>query len=176
MSREEVVEYMMCCDSDPSGAGAHKYRGVEQTKAGRSKAHITTGGRTVHLVMCDTGVVTARVFDFAALSLRGKQANTNFDKGAYLGADGGLLPVEVALPGLGPDTHKCVRDKIAAAVMGAGGAAEGGSRSGCNDGRGSGSGSGSGSEGDGGGAGPAITTRERTRSGTTALGVTWGVS
>jgi hypothetical protein len=68
------------------------------------------------------------VFDFAVLSLRGVDTQTvmNFAKGAYLGADGTLLPVEAALPGLGRDEHWLVRDKLAAAVLGAGGAAEGG--------------------------------------------------
>jgi hypothetical protein len=101
----------------------------------------------------------ARVYDFAALSLRGvgKPGVINFDKGAYLGPDGALLPVEAALPGLGRDEHKYVRDKLAAAVVGAGGAAEGAS-----DG---------GSESDSGGsAGPSIPARVRTRPGSAALG------
>jgi hypothetical protein len=66
------------------------------------------------------------VSDFAVLSLCGVDTPTaiNFDKGACLGADGSLLSVEAALPWLGRDGHKNVRDRLAAAV-GAGGAAEG---------------------------------------------------
>jgi hypothetical protein len=72
------------------------------------------------------------VSDFAVLYLRGVDTQTviNFDKGAYLGADGALLPVAAALPGLGRDQHKYVRAKLAAAVVAAGGAAEGGADSG----------------------------------------------
>jgi hypothetical protein len=66
--------------------------------------------------MFDTREVAARVHDFAVLTLRGVDTTTatNFDKGAYLGADGALLPVEAALPGLGRDEHRPVRDKLAA--------------------------------------------------------------
>jgi hypothetical protein len=63
-----------------------------------------------------------RVSDFAVLFLF-HSADTltaiNFDKGAYLGADG-VLPVEDALPGLGRDQHKYVCDKLTAVVVGAG--------------------------------------------------------
>jgi hypothetical protein len=56
------------------------------------------------------------VCDFAVLTLRGVDTTTatNFDRGAYLGADGALLPVEAALTGLGPNEHRLVRDKLAA--------------------------------------------------------------
>jgi hypothetical protein len=105
--------------------------------------------------MYDTAEDPARVYDFAVLSLRGVDTQTaiNFDKGAYLGADGALLPVEAALPGLGRDEHKYVRDKLAALVVTATGAAEGGSDSG--------------SESDSGSAGPASPARP----GTAAVGV-----
>ena len=66
--------------------------------------------------MYDTDEDAARVYDFAVLSLRGLDTQTaiNFDKGAYLGADGALLSVEAALPGLGRDKQKYLRDKLAA--------------------------------------------------------------
>jgi hypothetical protein len=69
------------------------------------------------------------VYDFAVLSVRGvdpAQTSINFDLGAYLGADGALLPVEAALPGLGRDEHKYVRDMLAVAGVAAAGAAESG--------------------------------------------------
>ncbi|KAG1664904.1 hypothetical protein FOA52_006250 [Chlamydomonas sp. UWO 241] len=55
---------------------------------------------------------------YRALSVRGvdTQKVTNFDKGAYLGADGVLLSVEAALPGLERAEHKHLRDKLAAVV------------------------------------------------------------
>ncbi|KAG1680602.1 hypothetical protein FOA52_015051 [Chlamydomonas sp. UWO 241] len=64
----------------------------------------------------DADEVAARVYDFAVLSLRGidTQNVTNFDKGTYLDADGALLTVEAALPGLGRDKLKFVRKKLAA--------------------------------------------------------------
>jgi hypothetical protein len=72
--------------------------------------------RLIYQGMYDTSEDAARVVDFTVLSLRGvdTQAVINFDKGAYLGADGALLPVEAALPGLGRDEHNNVRDRIAA--------------------------------------------------------------
>ncbi|KAG1668143.1 hypothetical protein FOA52_005135 [Chlamydomonas sp. UWO 241] len=103
----------------------------------------------------------------AAAKLRG-YSYTNFDKGAYLSANGALLSVEAALPGLGQDKHNFVRAKLAAAVVGAEGAAEGAPNGG--SGSDSGDGSGSGSESDGDGAGPAIPARVRTRSGNADLG------
>jgi hypothetical protein len=70
--------------------------------------------RDLHLGTYDTREVAAHVHDFAALTLRGVDTATNFDKGAYRGADGALLPVEAALPGLGRDEHSLVRVKLAA--------------------------------------------------------------
>ncbi|KAG1678420.1 hypothetical protein FOA52_015187 [Chlamydomonas sp. UWO 241] len=86
----------------------------------------STIDRKVNVGTYDTEDDAARVFDFAALSLRGvgKPGGINFDKGAYLGSNGSLLPVEAALPGLGRDEHKFVRAALAAAVQGAGGAVE----------------------------------------------------
>jgi hypothetical protein len=76
----------------------------------------------------DTGEDAARVYDFAVLSLRGIDTQTaiNFDKGAYLGADGALLPVEAALSELGHDEHKYVRGRLAAVVVGGAGDTPGG--------------------------------------------------
>jgi hypothetical protein len=72
--------------------------------------------RQIYLGMYGIGEDAAHVYDFAVLSLRGVDTPTaiNFDKGAYLGAGGALLPVEAALPGLGRDGHKYVRDRLAA--------------------------------------------------------------
>jgi hypothetical protein len=85
----------------------------------------------------------ARVFDFAGLRLRGvdTQTVTNFDKGEYLGADGALLSVEAALPGLGSDKHRFMRHALAAA-LGAEGATDSGSSSSSSSESDSGSGSG----------------------------------
>jgi hypothetical protein len=103
--------------------------------------------RDIYMGTYDTGEDAAHVYDFAVMSLRGGNAPTvtNFEKGAYLGADGTLLPVGAALPRLGRDQHEYVRDKLASAVVGAGGATEGGAAEGASD-----------SDSDnGGGAGPA---------------------
>jgi hypothetical protein len=106
--------------------------------------------RNMYLGTYDNEENAARLSDFAVLSLCGVDTPTaiNFDKGSYLGADGTLLPVEDALPGLGRDQHKKVRDKLPAAVAGAGGAADDGGEGG--------------SESDSGSAGPASPARPGT--------------
>ncbi|KAG1677932.1 hypothetical protein FOA52_001350 [Chlamydomonas sp. UWO 241] len=118
MTREEVVAHVRRGSSGFT-------KGVRQEKSGRWDAQANKGGRHTYLGMYDTEEDAARVFDFAVLLVRGKQAITNFDKGAYLGAGGALLPVETALPELGRDQHRLVRDKLAGAMVGAGSAAEG---------------------------------------------------
>jgi hypothetical protein len=82
----------------------------------------------LYLGVYGTDEDAARVYDFAVLSVRGvggKRVILNFDVCAYLDAGGALLPVEAALLGLGRDKHTLVRDKLATAVAGAGGTAEG---------------------------------------------------
>ncbi|KAG1680604.1 hypothetical protein FOA52_015053 [Chlamydomonas sp. UWO 241] len=105
-----------------AAGAAEEGSGVCRKKSGRWQAWIYASGRTVPLGTYDTDVDAARVSDFAVLPLRGVDTLTaiNFDKGAYLGADGALLPVEAALPGLGRDQYKNLREKLAAAVLGAG--------------------------------------------------------
>ncbi|KAG1664905.1 hypothetical protein FOA52_006251 [Chlamydomonas sp. UWO 241] len=127
MTREEVVAHVRRA-SNAYSRGASNYHGVTQNKSGRWEAFTRGGGRQIYLGIYDTGEDASRVSDFAVLSLRGVDTQTaiNFDKGAYLGADGNLLPVEAALSGLGCDKHRLVREKLAAAVVGAGGAADGG--------------------------------------------------
>jgi hypothetical protein len=97
--------------------------------------------RQIFLRTYSTAEDAARVADFAVLSLRGvdTQTATNFDKGAYLGADGALLPVEAALPWLGRDQHTHLRGKLGAAVVGAGGGSDDGPEGGADSGRISGS-------------------------------------
>ncbi|KAG1664906.1 hypothetical protein FOA52_006252 [Chlamydomonas sp. UWO 241] len=143
MTRKEVVAQMQ--------RGGKDSRGASQAKSGQWKARAKIGGRTVYLGTFGTGEDAARVYDFAVLSLCDvdTQRVTNFDRSAYLGADGALLPVEAALPGLGRDQHKIVRDKLVAAVAGTGGAAEGGGE-GASD---------SGGDSDNGSAGPASPAR-----------------
>ncbi|KAG1677942.1 hypothetical protein FOA52_001360 [Chlamydomonas sp. UWO 241] len=148
MTRMEVVAYVKRGTRGLSSKGEAKCRGVKQTTSGRWEAHVRIGGRVVNLGTHDTEGDAARVYDFAVLSVRGsgKYAITNFDVSAYLGADGALLPVEAALPGLGRDMHKYVRYKLAASgVVAAGATAEG------SDGRAD---SNSGSDSDGGSAYP----------------------
>ncbi|KAG1663283.1 hypothetical protein FOA52_006324 [Chlamydomonas sp. UWO 241] len=116
MTREEMVASPRRGSSGFS-KGASSFRGVQPTKkSGRWEPRVRNGGRLVYLGTHGTSEVAARVFDFAVLSLRGKQAITNFDKGAYLSANGALLLVEAALPGLGQDKHNLMRAKLAAVV------------------------------------------------------------
>ncbi|KAG1652924.1 hypothetical protein FOA52_003590 [Chlamydomonas sp. UWO 241] len=121
----------------------------------------------VHLGMYTTEEDAMRVFDFAVLSLcgvGGKRVMTNFDRDTYLGANGALLPVEAALPGLGHHEHSFVRDKLAAA-MGLAGAAAGAPDGGSDDGSGSQCKSNSDHS-----AGLAIPARVHTHPGSAALG------
>ncbi|KAG1681356.1 hypothetical protein FOA52_007404 [Chlamydomonas sp. UWO 241] len=153
MTRKEVIAHERrasngSAEARPAtvvGAGTGS---VRQT-SGRWETQVKTGSRMTYLGTHSTDEDAARMFDFAVLSLRGvdTQTVTNFGKGAYIGANGALLPVEAALPGLGHDKHKLVRDKLAVAMAGAGGTAEGGGQGVSDGGSESDSNSGSGSAG-----------------------------
>ncbi|KAG1677929.1 hypothetical protein FOA52_001347 [Chlamydomonas sp. UWO 241] len=105
MTREEVVAHVQ-----RGGKGLNTFRGATQVKSGRWEARARIGGRVVYLGAYDTKEDAAHVYDFAVLSVRGIDTRTvnNFDRSAYLGANGALLPVEAALPGLRHDKLRLV--------------------------------------------------------------------
>ncbi|KAG1677931.1 hypothetical protein FOA52_001349 [Chlamydomonas sp. UWO 241] len=92
MTRDEVVLHVRRGSSGFS-KGASKYRGVCKGKVDRSgrrrwQTRIrSVRGRDYNMGTYDAEEEATRVHNFAALSVIGKQAITNFDKDAYLGAD-----------------------------------------------------------------------------------------